>query len=534
MSAATGYKNLVTALGGGSALTGTESVGIIQGGVAVQVQASYLATAALFNGTLPVSKGGTGATTLTGYVSGSGTGALTASATIPTSALTGTFPAGSISGTLAVANGGTGVATSTGTGAAVLNNAPALTSPSISSGASFNGSSSGAVVVRSAATTANYNLTLPASAGTNGYVLATDGSGTTSWIANTGAGGTVTSVNIAVGATGLTATGGPITGSGSITLGGVLVPTNGGTGAATLTGYVYGNGTSTMTASTTIPTSALSGTFPAGSISGTLGVANGGTGLTTLTGVAYGNGSSAMSAATAAQIVAVIGSTPVANATLATSANGLTGTFPAGSLSGTVSVANGGTGATTLTGLVYGNGTSAMSAATAAQVVAVIGSTAVTSATTASALNTGNNYQVNSIGVGGSAPGTAGQGEFYGDAFFASSYNPTSTLSIGFRGLPQNSQSIAYPCVLSDAGKHIRLTGTGGASVPGNGTVAYPIGTTLTFVNTNALAVPITVTDTTTLANTALTGSRTLASYGLATALKIGTTEWIISGAGLT
>ena len=48
--------------------------------------------------------------------------------------------------------------------------------------------------------------------------------------------------------------------SGGIVLDGVLVPANGGTGAATLTGYVYGNGTSTMTASTTIPTTALSGT----------------------------------------------------------------------------------------------------------------------------------------------------------------------------------------------------------------------------------------------------------------------------------
>ena len=35
----------------------------------------------------------------------------------------------------------------------------------------------------------------------------------------------------------------------------------GGTGATSLTGYVYGNGTSAMTASTTIPTSALSGTI---------------------------------------------------------------------------------------------------------------------------------------------------------------------------------------------------------------------------------------------------------------------------------
>ena len=48
--------------------------------------------------------------------------------------------------------------------------------------------------------------------------------------------------------------------AGGIILGGTLIPANGGTGATTLTGYVYGNGTSTMTASTTIPTTDLSGT----------------------------------------------------------------------------------------------------------------------------------------------------------------------------------------------------------------------------------------------------------------------------------
>jgi hypothetical protein len=60
--------------------------------------------------------------------------------------------------------------------------------------------------------------------------------------------------------------------TGAVTLGGILNASNGGTGAATLTGYVYGNGTGVMTASTTIPTSALTGT---------LAVANGGTGLST-------------------------------------------------------------------------------------------------------------------------------------------------------------------------------------------------------------------------------------------------------------
>jgi len=88
-------------------------------------------SSALAAGTLPVAAGGTGATTLTGYVYGNGTGAFTASTTIPTSALSGnyvsTFSAGTtgftpstattgvvtLAGTLNVANGGTGQTTYT-------------------------------------------------------------------------------------------------------------------------------------------------------------------------------------------------------------------------------------------------------------------------------------------------------------------------------------------------------------------------------------------------------------------------------------
>jgi len=46
---------------------------------------------------------------------------------------------------------------------------------------------------------------------------------------------------------------------GNIVLGGTLLPASGGTGANTLTGYVYGNGTSAMTASTTIPNTDITG-----------------------------------------------------------------------------------------------------------------------------------------------------------------------------------------------------------------------------------------------------------------------------------
>lgn len=67
---------------------------------------------------------------------------------------------------------------------------------------------------------ANYTLLLPPNDGTNGQVLTTDGSGVTTWTSN--GSGTVTQVATAGTVNGLTLTGGPITGSGTVTLGGQL------------------------------------------------------------------------------------------------------------------------------------------------------------------------------------------------------------------------------------------------------------------------------------------------------------------------
>lgn len=63
-------------------------------------------------------------------------------------------------------------------------------------------------------------------------VSITNGAGTIT-IAATGSGGTVTSVDVSGGTTGLTTSGGPITGSGTITLAGTLAVTHGGTGTTT-------------------------------------------------------------------------------------------------------------------------------------------------------------------------------------------------------------------------------------------------------------------------------------------------------------
>ena len=63
----------------------------------------------------------------------------------------------------------------------------------------------------------------------------------------------------------------------------------------------------------------------------------------------------------------------------------------AGTLGGTLNVANGGTGVATLTGIAYGNGTSAFTAASTAQVLSVIGTVPIANGGTASTTLAANN-----------------------------------------------------------------------------------------------------------------------------------------------
>jgi hypothetical protein len=108
--------------------------------------------------------------------------------------------------------------------------------------------------------------------------------------------------------------------------------------------------------------------------------------------------------------------------------------------------------------------------------------------------------------------------------------------SVAPGSLPQNVQNSNYTLALVDSGGHVYKDG-GGAStytIPANSAVAFPVGTVLTFVNDDADDVTIAInTDTLVFSPTGETGSRTLVQYGMATALKIGTTRWIISGVGL-
>jgi hypothetical protein len=113
--------------------------------------------------------------------------------------------------------------------------------------------------------------------------------------------------------------------------------------------------------------------------------------------------------------------------------------------------------------------------------------------------------------------------------------------SVGYLGLPQSGTSTTATLAMSDAGKHIYITSTGQTiTIPAASSVAYPIGTTLTFISgSSATTTTIAITtDTLRLAGGTSTGSRTLAANGMATAVKVSGTSssgvWYINGTGLT
>jgi hypothetical protein len=174
---------------------------------------------------------------------------------------------------------------------------------------------------------------------------------------------------------------------------GTLGATNGGTGltAYTTGDIIYASATNTLSALADVATgnSLISGGVGVAPswgkigltthVSGTLAVGNGGTGATTLTGIVKGNGTSAFTAATSGTDYSAGTSalaTGILKSTTTTGALSIAvaGDFPtlnqnttgtAAGLSATLVVGSGGTGATTLTGILKGNGTSAFTAATA-------------------------------------------------------------------------------------------------------------------------------------------------------------------------
>ena len=255
-------------------------------------------------------------------------------------------------------------------------------------------------------------------------------------------------------------------------------------------------------------------------ITGTLPVGNGGTGQTS-----YVNGELLIGNST--------GNT-LSKGTL-TAGSGITITNGAGTI--TIAATAGGGG--TVTSVAFSGGTTGLTVSgspiTTSGTITLSGTLAVANGGTGVTSSTGTGSVVLSTSPTLTTPvlGTPTSGTL-------SNCTVDGTVPVGYLTIPQNSQSAAYTLVAGDSGKHILHpsadTTARTFTIPANSSVPFAIGTAITFVNQNgAGVVTIAITsDTMRLAGAGTTGSRTLAANGVATAIKITATEWIISGVGLT
>ena len=107
-----------------------------------------------------------------------------------------------------------------------------------------------------------------------------------------------------------------------------------------------------------------------------------------------------------------------------------------------------------------------------------------------------------------------------------------SNFQFGFRTMPKSTNS-SGTLVLSDSAKHYYITS--GIIVPLNASVAFDVGTVISIISNNtALTITPESGVTLQLANSASAGTRSLASNGIATLLKVAVNTWYISGTGVT
>jgi hypothetical protein len=505
------------------------------------------------------------------------------------------------------ANLAAAVSDETGSGALVFATSPTLVTPALGSPASgdfstgtftwptFNQNTTGyaASLAGGAAGSVPYqsatNTTTFLAAGTNGQVL-TLASGVPSWATPTT--GTVTSIATAGTVNGITLTGGPITSTGTITLGGTLdlsaPPAIGGTTANTIRG-------TTITATTGfVGTNFDAAGSGGGSLRTNTGVAclqwggGGGTNVTidgainmngansAVSLAPTGTGTVTINPATASNMnnVAIGGTTPLAgtfttfrvNSTISLAgstgtagyliqSNGASAPSWVNPATLTVSAASTATTATNATNVgivddtttnatvypVWSNGTTGnQPLETSSTKFSFNPSTGVLSATGFAGAGTGLTGTASSLSIGGNAATATSAGSVTnaltaGTGLTATAtYNGSAAITFNATGSTINSQTTGYTLVAADAGKTISIT-TGGVTIPNSVMAA---GNIVTIYNNSGSSQTLTQGSGVTLQwagqASSTTGSRTLGLYGIATIVFITSSNAIISGAGLT
>jgi hypothetical protein len=362
--------------------------------------------------------------------------------------------------------------------------------------------------------------------------------------------GTVTSVDVSGGTTGLTYSGGPITTSGTITMAGTLITTNGGTGlssytAGDITYYATGTALSKLAigASTFILTS--TGTAPQWSdptsisVNTATNVAGGGANQ-----IVFNTASGTTSFITAPTVASTYlewsgsafqwSANPLGTVTSVDVSGGTTGLTTSGgpittsgtiTLAGTLAVANGGTGQTSYINgeLLIGNTTG--NTLTKATLTAGTGIT-VTNGTGSITIDAINNGTVTSVDASG---GTTGMSFSGGPITTSGTLTLAGTLAVANGGTGQTSYADGELLIGNSSGNTLsKATLTAGSNITitnGNGSITIAstaAGGTVTSVDvsggTTGLTTsggPVTTSGTITIAGTLITsnGGTGLTSY---------------------
>jgi len=112
-----------------------------------------------------------------------------------------------------------------------------------------------------------------------------------------------------------------------------------------------------------------------------------------------------------------------------------------------------------------------------------------------------------------------------------------NSYSIGYRQMPQNTQSTTYTLVNSDEGKHIYYTGaTATITIPADGSTTggnFDLGSVVTIINHGSGNVTISHSGSLFFAGNTTSASRVISPKGIATVIKVASNVWYISGGGV-